>query len=416
MSKTYTYVIASFLLIIFVTLAITSIYPNRKSATCDELAHHIPVGYVLLTKWDFKMDTSHPPLSRYIVALPLKLFMKLNMPDDKSQWRRPDRSDFGRDFFYKYNNQPHKMLFLSRLAVVFVGFFCGIILFTWTKALYGEKSALFALFLYVLSPNILAHTRLATTDMAATCFILLSIFSFWRFIKNPTFKNVIFAGICLGLAQLSKYTSLLLYPMFLLLLTFELSAIQKVDKKSVIFKLFAMFAISIFVLWASYGFDATPILDNAMRVEEKVEIAHSIAMKIFPSWNQTLSKKLDSFLLNTPFPLGAHILGILGVLRHSYEGHSMYFLGKWSSHGNPLYFLVAFLIKTPIPIIVLFLTGIYSCIKINFKREDMYILAMIFMFFIAASFSRLQLGLRYILPNLSFSVYHGREKRRINKV
>lgn len=174
-------VIAILLLFIFSVLTISS--QKQWSGTCDEIAHHIPVGYVMVTKGDFKLDTSHPPLSRIIAGMPLKLFLRLNLPDSPSAWRVEDRSQFGRDFFFKYNNNPRQILFFSRLAFVFMGILCGIILFIWINKLYGIQSALFGLFLYSFCPNIIANSGLATTDITATCFILLSLFSFWLFLK-----------------------------------------------------------------------------------------------------------------------------------------------------------------------------------------------------------------------------------------
>jgi len=398
MRKIYIYLITFLLLAVFVVLAVTSIWPDRKSPTCDELAHHIPVGYVLLTKWDLKMDTSHPPLSRYIVALPLKLFMDLNMPEDISEWRKEDRSEFGKALFYKYNSQPHKMIFLSRLAVVIVGLLCGIILFLWADALFGTKAALFSLFLYSLSPNMLAHTRLATTDMVTTCFMLLSVCTFWLFVKAPSIKNVLTAGVCLGLAQLSKYSSLLLYPLFCFLLLFELPSVPDIAKrKRFIVKFLIVIAISVLVLWAGYGFELQPVLKDAMRAGEKIRIAHSFARNVFPFWDGTADGRLDEFLLKAPFPLGEHLLGILGVLRHAYVGHGTFFCGRWSGHGNPLYFILAVMIKTPLPALFFLITGLLVSLKNGIKRNERFIIATIALFFITASFSSLQLGLRYIL-------------------
>ncbi|MFH0732486.1 MAG: glycosyltransferase family 39 protein [Candidatus Omnitrophota bacterium] len=398
MNKAVTYGIAFLLLVVFAGLAITSIWPDRESPTCDEIAHHVPVGYVLLSKRDFKMDTSHPPLSRYLVALPLKLFMKLNMPDDKAQWRRPDRAQFGRDFFYKYNNQPHMMIFLSRLAIIAVGLLCGLMLFIWIKALYDEKAALFGLFLYAFSPNILAHTSLATTDMTATCFMLLSVCTFWFFLKNMSFKNIIFAGISLGLAQLSKYTAILLYPVFVLIFVLEPPVIEKANIKRAISKLLIMFTVSVVVLWAGYAFDCSPILKDAMRLEEKISVAHSVVGKIFPFLAQRPNSWLDNFLLNMPFPSGAHLLGVLGVFGHVYQGHGTYFLGQELTHGNIFYFIVAFLIKTTIPVIIFFCAGAFTAIRQGITRKERFLFIIIIIFFLAASFSRLQLGIRYILP------------------
>jgi len=121
------------LLLVFSALVLSAAL--RTSGTCDEIAHHIPVGYVLLTKWDFKMDTSQPPLARYIIAVPLKLFMHINMPEDKNKWRIEDRSIFGRDFFYKYNTDSKKILFLCRIPVMIIGALCGLLLFVWVASL-----------------------------------------------------------------------------------------------------------------------------------------------------------------------------------------------------------------------------------------------------------------------------------------
>ena len=147
-------------------------------------------------------------------------------------------------------------------------------------------------------------------------------------------------------------------------MAFELPKLQIEKRKGFIIKIFLIFAISLFVLWAGYGFSTAPILKDAMRVEEKLGIAQVIAAKILPFWKEGLSDYLERFLLNAPFPLGEHLLGILGVIRHGYEGHRTFFLGKWSSHGNPLYFIVAFLIKTPIPTIIFLFTSLLFIIDL----------------------------------------------------
>jgi hypothetical protein len=92
------------------------------------------------------------------------------------------------------------------------------------------------------------------------------------------------------------------------------------------------------------------------------------------------------------------MLGVLGVVRHGYEGHGTFFLGKWSGKGNPLYFIVAFLIKTPIPSILFIFTGLVVMLRNRMGNKEWFLIITIAAFFAAASFSNLQLGLRYILP------------------
>ncbi len=394
-----TYLTVLILLAVFAVQAFTSIWPDRKSPTADELAHHIPVGYVLIEKGDLKMDPSQPPLARYMAALPLKLFMDLNIPDERSQWRREDRSEFGKDFFYKYNDQPHRMILYSRLIFIAAGVLCGFILFLMARSFYGERAALLSLFLYAFSPNILAHTRLATIDMTFSFFLLLSVYTFWLFLKNGSPGHVFSAGLCLGLAQFSKYAALLLYPIFALLVLAELpGASRSGERVKLILKFLAIVVISILVLWACYGFEAAPLLKDAMRIQEKLSIARSIAGKALPFWNEEYQTGLADFLRKAPFPLGAHTLGILGVMRHGFQGHSVYFMGNWLRSGNPLYFVVAFLIKTPIPSMIFILTGFILALMKGLRRNERFLLITAGVIFLVASFSNLQLGIRYILP------------------
>ena len=360
----------------------------RHSGTCDEIAHHIPAGYVILEKGDFKIDTSHPPLSRYIVALPLKLLLHPNLPSDKAQWRIEDRSVFGKQFFFELNTDSRKIILFSRLGVVVIGILTGIFLFLFTKKLYGSSAAILSLFLFALCPNMIAHSGLSTTDMVAACFMLLSLYTFWNFWENPSLFNTLIAGAGLGLAQLSKYSLILLYAIFFIFLVIT----RAKSKRGIFSKFFLLSFFSVFILWLGYGFEFTPMLRDAMRTEEKFSLLTKLTLG-FISPNQ-----LKYLLFNLPIPLGSHILGILGLIHHGQEGHGTYFMGQLISHGNKMYFLVAYLIKTPLAGIILFFSSLIFIIRSQIQEKEVFLLLNIIVFFVAASLSNLQLGLRYILP------------------
>ncbi|MDP2923618.1 MAG: glycosyltransferase family 39 protein [Candidatus Omnitrophota bacterium] len=394
-----TKIVVALLFAIFAGLAISSML--QQSGTCDEIAHHIPVGVVMMTKGDLKLDTSQPPLSRYITALPVVLFLNPRLPQNRAEWRTDDRASFGRDFFFKYNNHPKQMLFASRLMIVFVGLLCGLVVFLWSRSLFGLKTALFSLFLYVFSPDILAHTQLATTDMAATFFILLSIYIFWRFVNNQNNFNLTAAGISLGLAQLSKYSALILYPIFILLFIFVFPKIKQQKGKNILLQALLIFMISIIVVWGGYGFRLEPVLKDAMRQNEKLELINAKVSSL-PFWNENAKNKLDNFLLHVPVPLGEHILGTMGIFRHEERGHRTYFLGTWSEKGNILYFAVAFLIKMPIPIIFFLATGLFVCLCKKSSPENYFLILPPLVYFIVALLCGLQIGVRHLLPMYPF--------------
>ncbi|MDP8297930.1 MAG: phospholipid carrier-dependent glycosyltransferase [Candidatus Orphnella occulta] len=393
-------IIVIVLLSIFTSLAITSMI--QKSGTPDEIAHQITSGVIMLKKGDLKYDTAHPPLARYIIAAPVVLFLNPKLPDKKQVWRVDDRAEFARDFFFKYNNQSKQMLFVSRLMVVMLGVLCGLLIFLWTKKLYGVKVALFSLFLYVLSPNILAHTRLATTDLAAAFFILLSCYAYWLFFKNSNKLNLILAGLCLGLAQLTKFSALILYPIFTLLFFIYLPKVNRAKRKKLFLGTAAIFFLSIIIIWAGYGFSREPLLKDAMRQQEKLELIDSKLAVLLPVWNDDIREKINSFLLNEPIPCSEYILGILGLIRHNKIGHGTYFLGKHSGEANILYFPVAFLIKTPIPLILLLIIGIFVLVKNRFTINEYFLILPPAIYFSIAIFSNIQIGLRHILPIYPF--------------
>jgi len=167
------------------------------------------------------------------------------------------------------------------------------------------------------------------------------------------------------------------------------------NTKKIFLKYLIICLLSVFVIWAGYGFEFSPILKDAMRQKEKLDLIQNYLLKISPGLNPSL---ISNFLLNVPVILGAHIIGVLGIFKHSEIGHSIYFFGAQLDHGNKLYFLAAYLLKTPLPGIIFFFTSLFCMFKKRISVKEVYLLSIVLTVFLGASFSNLQLGLRYILP------------------
>ena len=389
------------LAITFVILGVTSML--RKSPTCDEAAHHIASGYVHLKKADFAFSPESPPLARHIMSAPL-VFLNLQMPDDRNFWAREDRSKFSREFLYGINrSQASRIFLMARLPILMVGLFGGCFLFFWIRKHYDSLSAVVATFLYFLSPNILAHSRFATTDIVATVFIMCSIFSFWDYLIKPGKKQIFIAGAFLGLALMSKFTALALVPVYCLII---LSLVvrkyisgEKRESYVLLSSFFGVVFISIIVLWSGYFFEYKPFLEGALRAEWKEAFFINLITKVYPDVGMRFLDNCRRMLYETPVLLSSYLMGILGIIRHGIEGSTMFFVGKWGIKGHPLYFLVAFFIKTPIPVIFSFLFGLFVILKKKHKTYiNLYLLCFVLLFFVLASRSNLQLGLRYVLP------------------
>ena len=333
---------------------------REKSATTDEIAH-LPAGYSYLKTLDYRMNPEHPPLLKMISAVPL-LFLNLSFSTDKLYWKQAKEWDFGKDFIYFNRIKWDKILFMGRLPMVILSMLLGLCVFLWAKRLYGVQAGLFALFLCAFSPNILAHSRLVTTDFGVTLFMFMTLYFYWEFLNKPTKKYLILTGMALGLSLASKFTAVLLFPVLFILW------VLKGPKTKGFISLLIIYLLGGLVLCLSYGFIHIRNYHYGFVNVQKVVSAGS--------W-------------------------------------SGYLLGKYSDKGWRHYFIIAFLIKTPIPMILFLIftlirrgTDYYRGI-IKKERGGRYIneaflLIPGIMVFIPASLSHKQIGLRYILPLYPF--------------
>jgi hypothetical protein len=91
---------------------------------------------------------------------------------------------------------------------------------------------------------------------------------------------------------------------------------------------------------------------------------------------------------------------VMSSILHSQVGHLAYLLGEVSQKGWLHYYLIVFFLKTPIPLILLFIVSIFSK---NIRFEDKFILILpILTILLSYSISRVDLGIRLILPIYPF--------------
>ena len=194
LEKNYKIIVVLLLCILFLQ-AITSI--RNKSITVDEISH-ISSGYSYIKTGDFRLNVEALPLIDMLSSVPL-LFLDPELPLDHPSWinakvleyEEQYHWEFGNQFFFYYNDNPDQILFFGRISVMLLSVLLGFFVFRFAKELYGVKAGLFALFLYSFSPNILAHSRIATVDLGSSCLMFIAVYYFWRFLKNISIKEVL---------------------------------------------------------------------------------------------------------------------------------------------------------------------------------------------------------------------------------
>ena len=399
MKRPYPVVIASIILITFAVIALSGMRYN--SPAYDEVSHHIGNGYSFLKTGDFRLNSTQPPLIEELAALPL-LFLSPVLPLDHSSWVNIERDPFGFQFLYRYNSDANRIVFWARVPIVMLSVLCGILVFIWARELYGEKAGVFALFLYAFSPNVLAYSQIVTADLGVTFFILLAMYRFYKFLKKPKLKNILLAGIALGLAQAAKVTALILIPLFFIIVLYRW---LKMKDRRYIIGLGSIYALCVMVIFASYFGEIKPLLKNDVDVPEKIEYISKAANILFPG-NEAIKKKLVDFALNRPIPFATYIMNILSSTNLIFreEIFKVFLAGKWSTTGWWYFYPAVFLFKTPLVTLILIIIVLlnFKALRPRNRLSEAMLISFPLLFIIISLCSKLQGGVRYILPLYPF--------------
>lgn len=423
-------ILAVIFLIIFLALIILS--ATFESATVDEVPH-ITAGYSYLTKKDMRLNPEHPPLLKDLSAVFL-LPLNLNFPSGSQSWIEDINGQWnlGSKFFYESGNDPDKILFLARLGPMLLTMLFGIFIFKFAREFFNSRVALFTLFLFLFSPTILAHSRYVTTDIAAGFGFFTAIFYFLRFLKEPNGKNLLIAGVFFGVAQLFKFSLILLIPFFVFIVVFWILAKnthEKFTKPFYIFSTFLIFIIGyLLVVFPVYQFHTLNYPAAPQNIEQKnmilsVESCDEIDKSVilasqFRDTACQLKKYEGSPLLKdyviwtsdkpvlrafSQYALGA----MMSSSRFSEEGLN-YFFGEVSYESHRLYFPAAYLIKEPLPLHILSLIAV--CILLRSARSfrikehstEIILLAFIVLYLSISISANLNIGIRHIIPIYPF--------------
>jgi 4-amino-4-deoxy-L-arabinose transferase-like glycosyltransferase len=102
------------------------------------------------------------------------------------------------------------------------------------------------------SPYIIAHGTLIFPDVPSAVLAVTSVYFFWKWLKRLEMLEAFIAGIVLGLAELTKFTLLIFYPLFVAMwLLYRLPEIKTLTKNHWLQQtkqLVVMFVLSVLII------------------------------------------------------------------------------------------------------------------------------------------------------------------------
>jgi hypothetical protein len=329
-----------------------------KSLTWDEPVF-MASGYSYLTRNDLRMNSEAPPLLQHLMALPL-LTLKLSQVDTTSRvWQKGEHIANGQFFILANAKNLSALTQRARFPSLAIGSLLIFAIYYWGKSLYGRTPALWATALAACSPNLLAHAKLATTDLGCAAFMFFSVAAFWHAVHHASRPAWIFFGFVTGLALLTKYTALLLGPICLLL--------------------------GLYALWRR-------IVSFRELVIAGMLVTLTVVLTVGAGYN---------FSFN---PM-AYLYGLLKIYANANVGYQFYLMGQVSDQPFWYYHLIAFLIKTPVATVILL--GVALCVLLRGspdREAAIFLLVPAFVVLAVSCFDKSNLGYRRILPALPFLI------------
>jgi hypothetical protein len=323
-------------------LAVGVAFPHN--VTMDETGHLLS-GLLAWKRGDVTCYYVNPPLLKMIQAIPL-LPLDWELPRQR-QSPLPTFADWiaDKDEFLAANVDRF-FLYLpwARCMNVVLSLAGGWLVYRWSRALFGTAAGLVALTLWCLCPNILAWTGVCTADLGAAVFALAAMYGLRTYIRQPAAATAFGAGLLLGLAQLVKFSLLILYPIVIFLWVIAWSSARPTDesgKRPRWVHLVILLLISLLVINLGYGFQGTgwPLGSFLFK-------CHALSGSQEGGWRNRFH---ETWLKDIPMPLpAAYIMGLDEQKSHVDEGRWGYLRGEWRVGGWWYYYLYALAVKVPL--------------------------------------------------------------------
>ena len=280
--------------------------------------------------------------------------------------------------------RPEKALKLARAGILPFFLIATVVVWLWSRRLYGDWGGVAAVFVFTNLPPVLAHSAIATTDMAVTAGVVTGLYAFTRWLDAPTARASVLLGLAMAFAFLGKFSSVVFLGVSLaaMVLLYAIGE-RRLPRRIPLLAVSAV--VMFFAVWSVYRFSwgriTEPVVDDAT--------SQGGLMGRVPA-------PLLKALVATRIPMPEIPDGLWIVHEHNLVGHAAYLLGEYRKSGWWYFFPVAMAVKAPIAFLLLIAIGMALVGRFDWRRWAPACCALAM--FAACMPARLNIGLRYLLP------------------
>jgi hypothetical protein len=405
----------------------------------DEIPH-IATGYYYLITNRYFINPEHPPLVKDVAGLgemaahpafpnitdvetPPENFQRYSYPFAGTDFpafleKSNTQAYFGQMYLFHPQNNPDLIAFWGRLAVIFVNTLLLFVLFWFVSKIWNPRAALAGLFFIAVSQFSIAHGSFVVIDFMSGLLSMIAVAAFGLYLKKyaESKANIWYflaAAATLALAELSKFSSVILFPaLFLGGVVFVIAAKRSWKDFFKFIGLYALLvAVVTFLIAAFYVFHVYK-MDNSAMVQQ---LWDNFPYSALPQALMGYLAPLVSFSLLTK-GLVEYINGVLMVMGRMAGSYQItYFMGHvYGSEGaGPWYFPVLYFTKLSLGFLLFNILALALIVKKFFGDKKklsvrfrafasnpfaLLLLTFVYLYMVETLSSTFQIGLRHIMP------------------
>lgn len=389
----------------------------EKSLTYDEGAHLFS-GVAYWLKGDFRFHCENGNLSQRWCAVPAVLSSNLHLPtSDQTFWSDAQPREGANSFLYECGNDSKWLIRSGRAWCALWGAGICILVFIWSRQIFGDVGGILSLLSCALCPTLLANAPLMTSDACLSFFMLLAMYAIWKVLHRIEISYICLSAIAIAGLFLAKTSAILIIPMAAILVLIRLLADNRTElqqqpslpsnntfRKQLPYVLATAFFCGAFAwaaVWVAFDFRYSPLASQAEDHQGHGYFRFGTLdnlCKQHPKQTRAVRFLAQAKLLPEPYLYGAAYVAV-------HRERISYLNGNYALGGFRAYFPYTILVKTPLGTLGLLALAAYGIFLSSWNKPSASVLyccaplfVLICVYLGIAVLSGLNIGHRHILP------------------
>jgi hypothetical protein len=194
---------------------------TRQSVTFDE-NFHLPSGILAAARGELRVSAVNPPLVKALAGA-AALAAGARIPADAALGSG-EQGEVGEAFMRANADRYQRIFVAGRMVLVLFSAALLLVVWGWSRRLWGARGALLSLAFVAFAPEALAHAGLVTLDVPTGLGFTASLAGWHAFVTRGRWRDWLWAALAVGFAFNVRFTAVFLAPLLLALLVGQLLA------------------------------------------------------------------------------------------------------------------------------------------------------------------------------------------------